>query len=264
MEKRYLTPKEVAQATIKSGIAKANLKLCHMLILGIFAGMFIAFGAYGDIVIMQTLKNIDVGLMKFFGALVFPIGLMLVVMAGAELFTGNNLMTLAFMDKKITLKQLMTNWIVVYIGNFIGSLFLVFVLFKANLFSESATTLSVNIAKAKISLPFGVLFLRAILCNIIVVLAVWMATAAQDIVSKIFACWFPIMLFVLSGYEHSVANMFFIPMGKALGLSVSWIDIFTVNLIPVTLGNIVGGGLIVPIAYYICYVKNNKEKVKNI
>lgn len=263
MEKRYLTPKEVAQATIKSGVAKANLKSSHMLILGAFAGMFIGFGAYGDIVIMQTLKNIDVGLMKFFGALVFPVGLMLVVMAGAELFTGNNLMTLAVMDKKITLKQLLKNWVIVYIGNFIGSLLLVFVLLKANLFSESATNLSINIAKAKMSLPFEVLFLRAILCNIIVVLAVWMATAAQDIISKIFACWFPIMLFVLSGYEHSIANMFFIPMGKVLGLSTSWIHIFTMNLIPVTLGNIVGGALIVPIAYYICYVKNNKEKSKN-
>ncbi|WP_099188454.1 formate/nitrite transporter family protein [Tepidibacter mesophilus] len=264
MEKRYLTPKEVAQATIKSGIAKANLKSSNMLILGILSGIFISFGAYGDIIIMQTLKSIDVGLMKFFGALVFPVGLMLVVMCGAELFTGNCLMTLAMMDKKITLKQVLKNWGIVYIGNFIGSIFLVLVLLKANLFSESATTLSINIAKAKMSLSFEVLFLRAILCNIIVVLAVWMATAAQDVVSKIFACWFPIMLFVLSGYEHSIANMFFIPMGKALGLSVSWVDIFTVNLIPVTLGNIVGGGLIVPIAYYICYVKTNKERAKNI
>ncbi|CAH2214848.1 formate/nitrite transporter family protein [Tepidibacter aestuarii] len=264
MEKRYLTPKEVAQATIKSGVAKANLKSSHMLILGVFAGMFIGFGAYGDIIIMQTLKNIDVGLMKFFGALVFPVGLMLVVMAGAELFTGNNLMTLAVMDKKITLKQMLKNWVLVYTGNFIGSVLLVFVLLKANLFSESAANLSISIAKAKMSLPMGVLFLRAILCNVIVVLSVWMATAAQDVVSKIFACWFPIMLFVLSGYEHSIANMFFIPMGKAFGLSMSWIDIFTVNLLPVTLGNIVGGGLIVPIAYYICYVKKSKEEAKNI
>ncbi len=264
MEKRYLTPKEVAQATIKSGVSKANLKFSHTLILGIFAGMFISLGAYGDIVIMQTLKNIDVGIMKFFGALVFPIGLMLVVMCGAELFTGNNLMTLALLDKKITLKQLFRNWSIVYVGNFIGSIFLVLILLKANLFSESAATLSINIAKAKMSLSFEVLFLRAILCNIIVVLAVWMATAAQDIVSKIFACWFPIMLFVLSGYEHSIANMFFIPMGKLLGLSVSWIDMVTLNLIPVTLGNIVGGGLIVPVAYYICYVKTDKERAKNI
>ncbi|MEJ8553503.1 formate/nitrite transporter family protein [Tepidibacter sp. Z1-5] len=260
MEKRYLLPPQVANATIKSGVAKANLPISRIIFLAIFAGMFIGFGAYGDIVIMQTLKNIDVGVMKFFGASVFPIGLMLVVMAGGELFTGNNLMTLALMDKKITLNGLLKNWIFVYIGNFIGSFLLALVIYKTGLLKDAAADLSLGIAKGKVGLTFEVAFYRGILCNILVVLAVWMATAAQDIVSKIFACWFPVMLFVLSGYEHSVANMFFLPMGKLLGLSITWGEIWFNNIIPVTIGNIVGGGIIVPLVYYICYVKPFKEK----
>ncbi|SHH17755.1 formate/nitrite transporter family protein [Tepidibacter thalassicus] len=262
MEKRYLLPREVAEATVNSGVVKANLSISRLILLGIFAGIFISFGAYGDIVVMQSLKNIDIGIMKFMGAFVFPVGLMLVVIAGAELFTGNNLMTLALMDGKITLRGLLKNWVFVYIGNFIGSILIVIVIFKAGLLKDRAADLSIAIAKGKLGLTFEVAFLRAVLCNIIVVLAVWMATAAQDIVSKIFACWFPIMLFVLSGYEHSIANMFFIPMGKLLGLSVTWGEIFIKNLIPVTIGNIVGGGLIVPLVYYICYIKPFKEKEK--
>ncbi len=263
MEKRYLVPAEVAEATIKGGIGKANLPIGRTVLLAIFAGMFIGFGAYGDIVVMQTLKNIDIGLMKFMGACIFPVGLMLVVMAGAELFTGNNLMTLAFMDKKITLKGVLKNWTFVYIGNFIGSVALAFILYRCGLLKDAAADLSIGIAKGKLGLTFEVAFLRGILCNIMVVLAVWMATAAQDVVSKIFACWFPIMLFVLSGYEHSVANMFFIPMAKFLGLSASWGEIFIKNLLPVTLGNIVGGGIVVPVVYYICYILPNRQKEKS-
>lgn len=259
MEKRYLVPAEVAEATIKVGIGKANLPILTMVLLGIFSGMFIGFGAYGDIVVMQTLKNIDVGLMKMVGGMIFPVGLMLVVMCGAELFTGNCLMTMALMDKKITLKDMLTNWIVVYIANFIGSVLLAWFIFKTGLLKDAAAEMSMGIGKAKLGLTFEVAFMRAILCNTIVVLAVWMATAAQDVVSKIFACWFPIMLFVLSGYEHSVANMFFLPMAKFLGLSTSWGEIIVNNLIPVTLGNIVGGAIVVPVVYYICYIAPKRQ-----
>lgn len=262
MEKRYLVPAEVAEATIKVGIGKANLPILRMMLLGIFSGMFIGFGAYGDIVVMQTLKNIDIGIMKMVGGMIFPVGLMLVVMCGAELFTGNCLMTMALMDKKITLSNMLKNWVFVYIGNFIGSVLLVWVIYKTGLLKDAAAEMSVGIGKSKLALPFDVAFLRAILCNIIVVLAVWMATAAQDVVSKIFACWFPIMLFVLSGYEHSVANMFFLPMAKFLGLSASWGEIIINNLIPVTLGNIVGGGIIIPVVYYICYIAPNRQAEK--
>ncbi len=261
MEKRLLTPAEVAQATVNGGVKKANLTSIKMILLGIFAGMFIGFGAHADITVIQTLgKTVDVGLAKFMGAAVFPVGLMLVVMCGAELFTGNNLMSLAVMSKKITISQMLKNWILVYIGNFIGSILLVMVLSKTGLYGEAMAAKAMAIAFAKVGLSFGSAFLRGILCNIMVVLAVWLATAGKDVVSKIFACWFPIMLFVLSGFEHSIANMFFIPMGKFVGANISWGQIWINNLLPVTLGNIVGGAIIVPVVYYLCYLDNSKDK----
>lgn len=261
MQKRMLSPAEVAQATVNAGVKKANLSSLQMILLGIFAGMFIGFGAHADITVMQTLKNVDVGLMKFMGASVFPVGLMLVVIAGAELFTGNNLMSLAVMDKKITIAEMLKNWVLVYIGNFIGSVILAFLLSKTGLYaSDAMTALATGIAKGKVGLSFGAAFLRAIFCNIIVVLAVWLATAGKDVVSKIFACWFPIMLFVLAGFEHSIANMYFIPVGKFLGAQFTWGEIWMNNLIPVTLGNIVGGAIVVPCVYYLCYVVPARKK----
>lgn len=262
MEKRFLAPSEVAKATIKAGIAKAKLSTIRMILLGILAGVYIGFGGFGDIVIMQTLSNIDVGLMKFMGAIIFPIGLMLVVIAGAELFTGNNLMTLALFDRKISIKGLLKNWFFVYLGNFIGSLLLALAIVYSGLLEGDAYNLAIKIGASKTTLSFGVAFTRAILCNIIVVLAVWITAAAQDISSKILATWFPIILFVLSGYEHSIANMFFFSLAKFAGLDISWMVIWSKNLIPVTLGNIVGGGIIIPGIYYITYVlpaKNIKE-----
>ncbi|MTI49822.1 formate/nitrite transporter family protein [Sporosalibacterium faouarense] len=266
MDKRILSPSEVARATIKGGIKKANLSTLQMILLGIFAGVFIGFGAHADITVIQTLGGIDIGIAKFLGAAVFPVGLMLVLMAGAELFTGNNLMTLALMDRKITFNKMMKNWVIVYIGNFIGSILLAIILVKTGLYKSDAaiTTKAIGIAEAKVALPFGEAFLRAILCNTIVVLAVWFATAARDIIGKIFAIWFPIMLFVLSGFEHSVANMFFISLGKMLGGNFTWMQMWISNIIPVTLGNVLGGAVIVPVVYYLAYVKPSGDKNKGI
>lgn len=262
MDKRMLSPVEIAQATVNSGINKANLSILKMILLGIFAGIFIGFGAHADITVMQTMKNIDIGMMKFFGAMVFPVGLMLVVIAGAELFTGNNLMTLALMDRKITIKGLLKNWGFVYLGNFIGSLLLAYFVSKSGLVAGPASELAKGIAEGKVSLAIGQAIIRGALCNMVVVLAVWIATGAKDVISKIFACWFPIMLFVLVGYEHSVANMFFIPLGKMLGANITWGQIWLNNLIPVTIGNIIGGGIIVPSVYYLCYLAPSKKKNK--
>jgi len=259
MEKRYLSPSEVANATINAGITKAKLSITRMLLLGIFAGTFIGFGAFGDIVVMQTFKSIDVGVMKLIGASVFPVGLMLVVIAGAELFTGNCLMTMAIMDKKITLGEMLKNWFFVYLGNFIGAVLLAFIVFKSDLLQGNVLKMAASIGTAKLSLSFQAAFLRGILCNIIVVLAVWLGAAALDVVSRLFAIWFPIMLFVLSGYEHSIANMFFMSLAKFAGINVSWLTIWTANLIPVTLGNIVGGAIIVPVVYYIAYILPAKK-----
>ncbi|MDM8127301.1 formate/nitrite transporter family protein, partial [Paraclostridium benzoelyticum] len=198
----------------------------------------------------------DPGLAKFAGASIFPIGLMLVVVCGAELFTGNNLMSMAVMDKKITIKEMIRNWVLVYIANFIGAIILVAFIYFSDTLVKDAAIKSMNIAQSKAILGFTSAFLKGVMCNIIVVLAVWFATAGKDIVSKIFACWFPIMLFVLCGFEHSIANMFFIPMGMVLGADVSILQLIF-NLIAVTLGNIVGGAIIVPYIYYNCYLKED-------
>lgn len=260
MKKRYLAPSEVAKAIISSAETKANLSLTRMLILGIMAGMLIGLGAFANIVITQTTSNIDVGLSKFLGASVFPAGLMLVIFSGSELFTGNNLMTMALVDKKITFVQMIRNWFFVYLGNFIGSTLLAFIVYNSGLVSENVLSNAQNIGLAKISLTFQTAFLRGFLCNILVVLGVWSASAAIDIGSRVLAIWFPIMLFVLSGFEHSVANMFYLPLAMFSGLSTNWSSIWLSNLIPVTLGNITSGGIFIPFAYYITYVLPSKQK----
>ena len=255
MEKRMLIPKEIAEATVIAGIGKSKLSILQMLVLSIFAGAFIAFGAQGAIVTSQTLASIDVGLARFAFAGTFPIGLMMVVICGAELFTGNNLMVLGVLDGKCTFNCVIKNWITVYVGNFIGCVLTAIMIYYSGLMTGPVAERAIAIAVAKTTIPLGSIIIRGILCNIIVVLAVWMATGAKDIVSKIFACWFPITLFVLSGYEHSIANMYFLPMGKFLGANVSWSQIWLNNIIPVTIGNLFGGAVIVPLFYYVAYIK---------
>jgi formate transporter len=253
--KRYMTPDEISGAVVKMGVKKANLKCSQTFLLSIFAGMFVAFGAHASITVMQTLKGIDVGLMKFMGAAVFPVGLMLVILAGGELFTSNNLLTFAMMDKKITLKGVAKNWGMVYVGNFAGAVIFAITLYYSGLYFDNGVInasgkLAQNIAENKIHYGFGAVLLRGILCNIIVVLSVWIATGAQDVASKIFACWFPIMLFVLSGFEHSIANMYYLTMGVLIDGNFDIASGIINNLIPATIGNIIGGAVVVPVIYY--------------
>jgi formate/nitrite transporter len=270
MEKRFLAPGAIADAMLGVGKGKCNLKTSQMLLLGIFAGAFIAFGAFACGMVSHSVEN--VGLSKFVGAAVFPVGLMLVVMCGAELFTGNNLIAVAYLNKDVTLNQMLKNWVFVYIGNFIGSLLVAFLISGSGLLTTSGGGLgatAIKVASAKVSLTFGQAIIRGILCNILVVLAVWMAIGAQDFISKIWACWFPIMLFVLSGFEHSIANMYFIPVGilakanaqfaEVSGLAaeklagINWGTFLINNLIPVTIGNIIGGAVIVSWVYWYVY-----------
>lgn len=260
MNKRYLAPSEVAKAIIISAETKASLSITRMLILGIMAGMLIGFGAFANIVVTQTISNIDVGLSKFLGASVFPVGLMLVVFSGSELFTGNNLMTMALVDGKISFPKMIKNWFFVYLGNFIGSVALAYIVYKSGLVSGNVLITTQNTGLAKISLDFQAAFIRGFLCNILVVLGVWSAAAATDIGSKVLSLWFPVMLFVLGGFEHSVANMFYLPLAMFSGLSTNWSSIWLSNLIPVTLGNITSGGIFIPFAYYITYVLPTKKK----
>ena len=256
MEKRFLAPKEIANAMVNVGVGKANLKISAMIYLGILAGAYIGFGGLANTIVSQTLGNIDPGLAKFAGAAVFPVGLMLVVIAGAELFTGNNLMTLAVMNKKITTGQMLKNWSVVWVSNLVGSVLLALIVVYTGVLDGDAGTKAIAIAEGKASLSVMTMIGRGILCNVLVVLAVWMATSSQDIISKIFACWFPIMLFVLCGFEHSVANMYFIPAGMLLGAKIT-MGALIKNLVCVTIGNILGGAIIVPCLYHATYLKDD-------
>ena len=261
MVKRFLAPKEIANAMVNVGVGKANLPVLSMFLLGILAGVFIGFGGLGNTIASQTFASIDPGVAKFIGAAVFPVGLMLVVICGAELFTGNNLMTLALAHEKITAGGMLKNWCVVWLGNLVGSLILVALLFYGNVLTDAAATKAIGIAEGKAGLDVMTMIIRGILCNVIVVLAVWMATGAQDIISKIFSCWFPIMLFVLCGFEHSVANMYFIPMGMALGANIT-VGACATNLICVTIGNLIGGAIAIPVIYYTTYLAADKKAEK--
>ena len=248
--------------------------------LAVLAGMFIALGAFASAMISHSVEN--TGLAKFAGAAVFPVGLMLVVICGGELFTGNNLIAVAFLEKKVTLKSLLNNWTIVFWGNFFGSLLIVWLIITSGLLKTGGGELgafAIKTAVGKVGLSFTEVLARGILCNILVAIAVWTAFAAQDISGKVFACWFPVMLFVLSGYEHCVANMYFIPVGIIAKFDPSFRAVsnlsaeqlaglnwsgFVGNLIPATIGNIIGGALVIGGIYWYIYItKEACEKTTN-
>ncbi len=273
----FLSPSEVAQAVVQMGKKKASLPIITMLFLALLAGAYIAIGAQLATVVTHDLaKYSGIGFAKFMGGAVFSVGLMLVIIGGAELFTGNNLITMAVLSKEVSWGQKFRNWTIVYLGNFLGALLVVFIMYQTGLWAmgESAVgAKALAIANAKVNLTFSQAFYRGIMCNWLVCLAVWLAIAGKDIVSKIFAIFFPIMAFVASGFEHSVANMYFVPIGIALknqsavvgtsGLAgelgnLNWGTFIWANLLPVTLGNIVGGAVFVGTIYWFIYLRNNK------
>ncbi|MBR0035988.1 MAG: formate/nitrite transporter family protein, partial [Synergistaceae bacterium] len=253
----FLSPSEIADFTVSVGVRKANMSVINQFILGILAGAFIAFGAQASNFATHTIS--DTAAAKFIGGLIFPAGLMLVLMAGAELFTGNSLMIMPLMEKKITFAQLLRSWLVVYLGNLAGSAFIAFLISQSGQLNYTAGLLggfTIKAAAGKTSFTFSQAFVLGILCNWLVCLAVWTSFGAKDGISKAVCVFFPIWLFVASGFEHSIANMYYIPAGilakcnpsyvtKALELgasqsaidSLSWCSMFTKNLLPVTLGN---------------------------
>lgn len=265
MTKNLLSPAEIAEKMLDVSEKKANNSFGNMLMLGIMAGIFIALGGAAATVMWGTTG--DLGVSKYLGAAVFPVGIVLVVLAGSELFTGNNLMTLGVMNGRISLGGLLKNWSAVYLGNFIGSIFIAVLVYKGQLWGgvnglNAIGQKAVAIANAKSSLSFQAAFFRAILCNIVVVLAVWMATGASTVQGKVLTLWFPVSAFVISGYEHIIANMFFIPVGMFYGAPVTWGQMITTNFVPVTLGNLVGGAIVVPVAYHLIYLSGKTSQVK--
>lgn len=281
-KQNYLTPPEITEATIQTGIKKSKMSRVNMLILGILAGVFIAFAAEGsNMASFNLIANADTyGLGKVLAGAVFGTGLMLVLIAGGELFTGNTMILAGVLDRKVTIKAMLKNWFYVYLGNFIGSIFIAYMMNESGLFYSGNNMLgavTIKIAAYKIGLTFTQAFFLGIMCNWLVCLAVWMAYGAKDMTGKIFAIFFPIWLFITSGFEHCVANMYYIPAGimakdnkaltdaaATLGVTLekldhlNWKTFLTGNLIPVTIGNIVGGGIFVGAVYWYVYIKNNK------
>ncbi|MCK4681677.1 formate/nitrite transporter family protein [Candidatus Bipolaricaulota bacterium] len=256
---------------------KTRESILRLTILGFFAGVYIGFGAQLAIMVTHDLAAfVGVGMSKLIGGAVFSVGLMFVVVAGAELFTGNNLIFLSVLDRQVTVRKLLRNWTVVFFANLVGSLLLVLLMYWSDLWKTDGGLVgakALSIANAKVNLTFLQAFARGILCNWLVCLAVWMAVSARAVAGKVFAVFFPITAFVASGFEHSVANMFFIPLGLALkgqtaivtaaGLTDKLAHLtvggMAMNLIPVTLGNIVGGAFFVATLYWVVYVRKEKN-----
>jgi len=273
----FLSPVETSKAFVDVGETKAKLPLPRMLILGILAGVYIGFGAHLATT-AATGEYSTLGVKQLLVGTAFTVGLMLVVILGAELFTGNNLMSVALCSGRIGMGGLLRNWVVVYAGNLIGSIMLAFFVAQSSgLLAGPVGGTAIKIAAAKTAgAPIEWLnhnyafFFRAVGCNWLVCLAVMMAMTARDIAGKILGIFFPIMAFVASGFEHSVANMYFIPAGifaknfaaarVASGLTpaelagLNWGAMWTNNLITVTLGNIVGGAIFVGGAYFLAHV----------
>ncbi len=272
------TPSQVANFIIKDlMVTKANFDWRKIILLGILAGVYIGFGCE-----ISTLAAHDGATFSGFGptrilaGAVFSLGLMLVVITGGELFTGNVLITGSVLDGKVSPLNLIKNWGLVYVANFLGSVLLAFLVFYANTWQQNDLLLgayALKVGITKVNLTFTEAFTRGILCNWLVCLAIWMSAASRNVIGKIFAIFFPIMAFIALGYEHCVANMFFIPKAMLLATKPEVIAAanldpellshlntlgFIKNLIPATLGNIIGGGVFLASFYFAAYVKEQK------
>lgn len=257
------SPAEVAERVEGVGVRKARLPFLQLFALGVLAGGFIGLGAlYFTLVTSDIRLGFAAG--RLLGGLVFSLGLILVVVAGAELFTGNNLLVMAWAGRRITTPELARNWSLTFVANFAGAAglaVLVALSGHGRLNSGAIALQAATIAAVKGSLPFWEAFFRGVLCNMLVCLAVWLAMAGRSVTDKIMAILFPISAFVAAGFEHSVANMYFLAAGFLLraqvppGPAVPDVPLsgFVANLVPVTLGNIVGGGLLVALVYFVIY-----------
>lgn len=268
------TPDQIAKRIEKAGISKSGNDPIKVLALAVLAGAFIAFGAVFFTLVTHDSSAMAASLLRVLGGLVFCLGLILVVVAGAELFTGNNLIVMAFVDGQVSFAGLMRNWLLVYIGNFIGALgILVLIYFSQHWhIAEGAVGAKViAIANAKVNLTWVEAFSRGILCNILVCMAVWLCFAGRSVVDKVVAIIFPITAFVAMGFEHSVANMYFIPAGIVAmhdAQLVNWVNsdltqltiegFLLNNLLPVTLGNIIGGSVFVGLFYWFIYLRSSQ------
>jgi formate/nitrite transporter len=256
------TPAEILAYASDAGLAKVQRKIPSVLILAFLAGAYVAFASEGStMAAYNLLANAETyGLGKVLAGAVFGTALMLIILTGGELFTGNNLIIVPVLDRRVTVRQMLLNWVLVYAGNFLGSIFIAWMMYLSGLFDSSGGLLggiTIKTAAYKTSLPFHSAFFLGIMCNWLVCLAIWASNASREASGKILIIFFVISLFVISGFEHSVANMYYIPAGifakqnpQWLAMSgvpadqlagLNWLNFTVKNLMPVTLGNIVGG-----------------------
>jgi formate/nitrite transporter len=256
------TPPAGFEGAVAAGEKKANMPANKVFGLGILSGAHIAFGAFLMLSVggaCPGLAATNPGLQKIIlGAFGLPFGLMMTLLSGAELFTGNTaLVTMALLEGKATMSQLVKSWSASYAGNFVGSLVLAALVFLGNTLAGGGASVGVSVAKT--SLTFTQAFVRGVLCNWLVCMAVYLASFAKDAAGKMVPIWFCISAFVALGLEHSVANMFIIPLGIFSGAAVSWKAFLLKNLLPVTLGNVVGGAVCVATAFCMAYGKLGKD-----
>lgn len=275
-----LMPPQMADRAEAIGIRKANTDFWTLLALSVLAGAFIGAGAmFATVVTADAAGKLTYGVTRLVGGVVFSVGLIMVIVAGAELFTGNNLIVMAWANRKVTTAKLLRNWVIVYLGNLIGSVATAVLVFLGGqyTFGNGAVGLqALNTAAAKSSLGFVQALALGIMCNALVCMAVWLCYSARSTTDKILSIIFPISAFVAGGFEHSIANMYFIPMGiliKSFAASEFWAKIgktaadyavvnwgsFLSNLVPVTIGNIIGGAGLVGLVYWFAYLRTRRS-----
>lgn len=275
-----LMPDKMAVQAEDAGILKANRSFSKTLVLAILAGAFISFGAIFATTVTAEL-TISPGFTKLLGGLTFSLGLILIIIAGAELFTGNTLIVMAWANKRISTIQVIRNWSIVFLGNLIGAISIAVLMFYSMQYSSGTGSIgakALSIAEIKCSLGFVQAIILGIFCNVLVCLAVWLCYSAKTSGGKILSIIFPITAFVAIGFEHSIANMYFIP--KALFIksfanaefwasinsspdvyeNLTWGNFIVNNILPVTIGNIIGGAGLVGLVYWYVYLKGNKRK----
>lgn len=257
------SPAEIASRYENAGKGKTELSSGKTFLLGILAGAYIALGGLGSQI--ASCCAADPSSARLISSVVFPIGLFMVLIGGAELFTGNCLIVIPVLSGKARLSGMLRNWLLVYFGNMVGGFLIALLANFSHIYSFDGGNLAasvVNTAVTKSNISFSDGLLRGILCNVLVCLAVWCSFAADELAGKVLALWLPVMLFIICGFEHCVANMYFIPAGlmasSLYGVpteGLSLLGFFVTNLIPVTIGNIIGGSLCVGAVYYTVYLK---------